>query len=120
MARSEIDERKIRGIILRSFLWCDAWHAELYQLKQKFNLPVLDIEVSGEDKQSPAQTIGRINAFLEMLRERKPKKISLAEWDKLFDRINKKDLPKCRYLDPLSRHFQDGDLRLEKLKFDIR
>jgi benzoyl-CoA reductase/2-hydroxyglutaryl-CoA dehydratase subunit BcrC/BadD/HgdB len=63
----EIAKRKIRGIIFRRFVWCDTWHAELYQLKHKFGLPVLDIEVSGEDKKLPAQTIGRINAFLEML-----------------------------------------------------
>lgn len=63
----KITERNIRGIIFRRFVWCDSWHAELYQLKHKFGLPVLDIEVSGEDKKLPTQTIGRINAFLEML-----------------------------------------------------
>lgn len=63
----EIAERKIRGIISRRFVWCDTWHAELYQLKQRFKMSILDIEVSGEDKKLSEQTIGRINAFLEML-----------------------------------------------------
>lgn len=63
----KFSERKIRGIIFRRFVWCDTWHAELYQLKQKFNIPVLDIELGGEDRLLPAETVGRIVAFLEII-----------------------------------------------------
>jgi hypothetical protein len=45
-------------------------------------------------------------------------KISLAEWDKRFEQIQKTDLPGCSYIGPLGRHFQDGDIRLAKLQFD--
>lgn len=49
---------------------------------------------------------------------KKLQKISLAEWDKRFEQIRQIDLPKCSYIGPLGRHFQDGDLRLAKLMFD--
>ena len=66
--KTELAGRKVRGIILCRFLWCDNWHAELYQLKQTFNLPVLDIDMNGRGQNLPAQTVSRIRAFMEMFR----------------------------------------------------
>ncbi len=60
--------REVRGIIYRRLLWCDIWHAELYRLKQCTDLPVLDIDVSGEGEALSARSIQRIQAFVEMLR----------------------------------------------------
>ncbi len=60
--------RKVRGIIYRRLLWCDIWHAELFRLKQRTDLPVLDIDVSGEGEALSARSIQRIQAFVEMLR----------------------------------------------------
>ncbi|MHC4097129.1 MAG: 2-hydroxyacyl-CoA dehydratase [Planctomycetota bacterium] len=60
--------REVRGIIFRRYIWCDIWHAELYRLKQWTDLPVLDIDVSGNGEALSARSIQRIQAFLEMLR----------------------------------------------------
>jgi hypothetical protein len=59
--------REVRGIIYRRYIWCDIWHAELYRLKQWTDLPVLDIDVSGNGESLSARIIQRIQAFVEML-----------------------------------------------------
>ena len=64
----ELTGRGVRGIIFRRYIWCDIWHAELYRLKQWSGLPVLDMDVSGDQKTLSLQTTQRIGAFLEMLR----------------------------------------------------
>ncbi len=60
-------ERKVRGIIFHRNIWCDIWHAELHRLKELVDLPVLDIESTGDDKTTNQSTLNRIRAFLEML-----------------------------------------------------
>jgi benzoyl-CoA reductase/2-hydroxyglutaryl-CoA dehydratase subunit BcrC/BadD/HgdB len=62
----ELTARKIRGLILRRYIWCDIWHGEFYRLKQVARLPVLDIDVNGEEQLSE-RIISRIQAFLETL-----------------------------------------------------
>lgn len=62
----ELAARKVRGLILRRYVWCDIWHGELYRLKQVMKLPVLDIDVNGEEQLS-GRIISRIQAFLETL-----------------------------------------------------
>jgi benzoyl-CoA reductase/2-hydroxyglutaryl-CoA dehydratase subunit BcrC/BadD/HgdB len=63
-----LSKRSVRGIILKRNIWCDIWHAELFQLKQIFNLPVLDIDVDFDGQKMPAQALSRIKAFMEILR----------------------------------------------------
>jgi hypothetical protein len=47
-----------------------------------------------------------------------PRKITLQQWDERFGQM-RCNLPSCPdYVGPLSRHVQDGDLRLLRLKFD--
>jgi benzoyl-CoA reductase/2-hydroxyglutaryl-CoA dehydratase subunit BcrC/BadD/HgdB len=58
----------VRGIILHRFVFCDIWHAELFQLKQKFALPVLDIDSNGFERNLSPPITARLCAFLEMLR----------------------------------------------------
>ena len=60
----ELAERGIRGIILRRYVWCDTWHAELRRLQEWSELPVMDIDV--EDGEAPGRST-RIQAFIEML-----------------------------------------------------
>jgi benzoyl-CoA reductase/2-hydroxyglutaryl-CoA dehydratase subunit BcrC/BadD/HgdB len=64
----ELAARQIRGIILRRYLWCDLWHAELHRLKQWSPTPVLEIDVGPDDTGAPNRVQGRIEAFLEMLK----------------------------------------------------
>jgi benzoyl-CoA reductase/2-hydroxyglutaryl-CoA dehydratase subunit BcrC/BadD/HgdB len=63
----ELSARAVRGMILRRYVWCDAWHAELGRLRQRYPLSVLDLDVS--EPLSP-HTLTRVEAFLEVLRER--------------------------------------------------
>ncbi len=65
--KQRLDERKIRGIIFRRYLWCDLWHAELHRLKQWTELPVLDLDVDVDRQSLSTRTRHRISAFLEML-----------------------------------------------------
>ncbi len=57
-----------RGIILRRYLFCDLWHAESHRLRQWSDVPVLDIDVTAGDQGESRRILGRIEAFLEMLR----------------------------------------------------
>jgi benzoyl-CoA reductase/2-hydroxyglutaryl-CoA dehydratase subunit BcrC/BadD/HgdB len=65
--KRKLDERKVKGIIFHRYIWCDTWHAELYRFKQWVNLPVLDLDASGDEPLIRPRTIQRINSFLEML-----------------------------------------------------
>lgn len=61
-------ERKVKGIILHRYIWCDIWHAELYHLKQLTSLPVLDLDSTGDTQSFGPRTANRLSAFLEMFR----------------------------------------------------
>ncbi len=63
----EMAARAVRGIVLRRYVWCDTWHAELGRLRQRYPLSVLDLDVS--EPFSP-HTLTRVEAFLEVLRAR--------------------------------------------------
>jgi len=58
--------RRVRGILLHRYVWCDIWHAELARLKEWSPVPVLEIDECDDDA-SLSRTAGRIEAFLEML-----------------------------------------------------
>jgi hypothetical protein len=58
----------VRGIILRRYPFCDLWHAELHRLREWSDVPVLDLDVVVGDEGESNRTLGRIEAFLEMLR----------------------------------------------------
>lgn len=63
----ELDGRGVRGIVLRRYLWCDIWHAELHRLKHWSPVPVLDLQVSDHDDRAMTRLLGRLEAFLETL-----------------------------------------------------
>ena len=65
--KSELAGRAVRGIIFRRYLWCDMWHAELRRVKDWIDLPVLDIDTTGDNETDRHRTTNRIRAFLEML-----------------------------------------------------
>jgi benzoyl-CoA reductase/2-hydroxyglutaryl-CoA dehydratase subunit BcrC/BadD/HgdB len=62
-----LQQNSIRGLILRRYLWCDLWHAEVYRLKQWAPVPVLDLELSGQADEDRHRLATRIESFLEML-----------------------------------------------------
>lgn len=47
-----------------------------------------------------------------------PERITLEEWDVRYERLQRAGLSEPDYGGPLSRHVQDGDRRLLKLRFD--
>jgi benzoyl-CoA reductase/2-hydroxyglutaryl-CoA dehydratase subunit BcrC/BadD/HgdB len=60
--------RQLLGLIVRRYLWCDLWHAEVAQLKAWSPVPVLELDVAGNEDSGEGRTRGRVEAFLEMLR----------------------------------------------------
>jgi len=48
----------------------------------------------------------------------KPEKITLQGWDQRYNELHKQDVEEPLYGGPISRHIDDGDLRLCSLKFD--
>ncbi|MHC4457683.1 MAG: 2-hydroxyacyl-CoA dehydratase [Planctomycetota bacterium] len=65
--KREFVGRGVRGIIFHRYMWCDMWHTELGRLKEWIDLPVLDVDTSGDNETYQFRTSNRIRAFLEML-----------------------------------------------------
>jgi benzoyl-CoA reductase/2-hydroxyglutaryl-CoA dehydratase subunit BcrC/BadD/HgdB len=65
--RRELDARGARGIVFRRYPWCDIWHAELARLREWARIPVLDLDVVGDDGVEPCVS-GKLQSFLEALR----------------------------------------------------
>ena len=61
----EVVHRKIRGVIMVRYLWCDTWHVEVQRFRERLDVPLLDIDLGGEDPLSRFTT--RIQAFIENL-----------------------------------------------------
>ncbi|NQV32968.1 MAG: hypothetical protein HQ515_09750 [Phycisphaeraceae bacterium] len=57
----------VKGVILRRYLWCDLWHAEVYRVKDWSPVPVLDIEIGSPTQTDPHRQANRIQAFMEMI-----------------------------------------------------
>jgi benzoyl-CoA reductase/2-hydroxyglutaryl-CoA dehydratase subunit BcrC/BadD/HgdB len=65
--RREMAARQVRGVVFRRYVWCDLWHAELPRLKARSPVPVLDLDVAQSEASAEGRTVGRVEAFLEML-----------------------------------------------------
>jgi benzoyl-CoA reductase/2-hydroxyglutaryl-CoA dehydratase subunit BcrC/BadD/HgdB len=65
--KCRLTDTEVHGIIFHRYIWCDMWHAELHQLKDWTDLPVLDIDTTGGDEPGRQRLINRIRAFLETL-----------------------------------------------------
>ena len=63
----ELAARHVRGLVVRRYVWCDLWHAEVARLKARLPVPVLDLDVAGHEDSAAGRTRGRIEAFLETL-----------------------------------------------------
>jgi benzoyl-CoA reductase/2-hydroxyglutaryl-CoA dehydratase subunit BcrC/BadD/HgdB len=57
----------VRGMVVLRYLWCDLWHAEVERLRQRFDLPVLDLDLDGEAPLDTQRVRTRVSAFMEML-----------------------------------------------------
>jgi len=66
--RAALAESGARGLVLLRYVWCDLWHAELAELERAFDLPVLDIDLCGEELSPRNRT--RVQALIEALQVR--------------------------------------------------
>jgi benzoyl-CoA reductase/2-hydroxyglutaryl-CoA dehydratase subunit BcrC/BadD/HgdB len=66
--RAEVAQRCVRGILVRRHVWCDHWHGETARLREELAVPILEWDGAGKDPRAQASAVGRIEAFLEMLR----------------------------------------------------
>ena len=65
--KRELADRDVRGIIFHRYVWCDIWHGELRRLKEWTELPVLDVDSTGDVETHQPRIENRIRAFLEIL-----------------------------------------------------
>ena len=63
--KREIAESQVKGIIVRHYIWCDLWRAEVHRITEWAEIPVLhiDVDISAASRQ---RTLTRIQAFLEV------------------------------------------------------
>jgi benzoyl-CoA reductase/2-hydroxyglutaryl-CoA dehydratase subunit BcrC/BadD/HgdB len=64
---SLMGQTRVAGVIVRRYLWCDLWHAEVARIKAWSNVPVLDIEISSPTQMDQHRLATRIQAFMEMI-----------------------------------------------------
>lgn len=62
------EDRGVRGVVLRHYVWCDMWQAETLRLRERGGVPVLALDVAEEDPSLLGRAAGRIRAFVEALR----------------------------------------------------
>ena len=65
--KRELDSSGARAIILWRYVWCDLWAAFGARARDLSGLPVLDLDVSGDDG-ADRRTANRLQTFLEVLR----------------------------------------------------
>ncbi|MFH1716773.1 MAG: 2-hydroxyacyl-CoA dehydratase, partial [Planctomycetota bacterium] len=63
----EMANRGVRGVIFHRHIWCDLWHVELRPLKDRIDMPVLDLDSAGDKQADRQRMTTRIRAFMEML-----------------------------------------------------
>ncbi|MBF0330808.1 MAG: 2-hydroxyacyl-CoA dehydratase [Candidatus Omnitrophica bacterium] len=63
--KKKVEDNGIRGIVSIRYVWCDKWHAEVERFRKCLPVPLLDIELNGEEIGARAKN--RIQAFMEGL-----------------------------------------------------
>jgi benzoyl-CoA reductase/2-hydroxyglutaryl-CoA dehydratase subunit BcrC/BadD/HgdB len=61
----EISRCNPKGIVLVRQVWCDLWHAQVGRLRQHLDLPMLELDLDGQEP--PATLTNRVHAFIEVL-----------------------------------------------------
>lgn len=64
--KGETRARNVRGIIVRHFVWCDTWRAEIQRMHEWDGVPVLPLDCDSTPLE-PARTLNRLQAFVESL-----------------------------------------------------
>ncbi|MBI5725725.1 MAG: 2-hydroxyacyl-CoA dehydratase [Planctomycetes bacterium] len=58
--------RQIQGIIIRRFTWCDTWAIEKNRMRERFSMPVVEVEACGGSG-ARARTHSRVQALMEAI-----------------------------------------------------
>jgi benzoyl-CoA reductase/2-hydroxyglutaryl-CoA dehydratase subunit BcrC/BadD/HgdB len=64
--KCELPRSGARGIVIRHYVWCDLWRAEVPRLAEQAGVPMLHLDVEGGE-QCWRRTETRVRAFIEML-----------------------------------------------------
>ena len=65
----KIDERRIQGLIVWRYAWCDNWHAEIQRIKETYGLPTIEIDGAAEfNSNTIPRCATRIQSLLNTLR----------------------------------------------------
>lgn len=64
--KNEIRQRGAAGVVFVRNVWCDLWHGEMERMRDWLSLPMLTIDLDGDEPGPREKT--RIEAFLETLR----------------------------------------------------
>ena len=59
----ELPSSGAKGVVLLRYVWCDLWHAEVSRLREWLKVPLLDIDLVGQEALARSRT--RLEAFLE-------------------------------------------------------
>lgn len=63
--RGRLDEQPVRAAVVRRYVWCDLWHAEIARLRDWLGVPVFDLDIAG-DGPGRSRGLGRLQALLEV------------------------------------------------------
>lgn len=62
----EIQARGVRAIALVRYPWCDHWHAQTTRLKERFGMPVVELDLSGGDAGSRERLATRLETLVQI------------------------------------------------------
>ena len=117
--REEVAQRRVRGILVRRYVWCDHWHGEMPRLREELAVPVLEWDGAGNDPRVPSRHCRPDGSLLgDVAMRAAPQRITLDEWDRRYAALRAGGLCEPAYGGPLRRHVADGNSRLLKLRMD--
>jgi len=65
--KREFVSRKVRGVVVVRYPWCDLWHAEVARWKAFLDIPLLDLDRTVDEELSVGRARGRVESFLEVI-----------------------------------------------------
>ena len=63
--KRELEERGIRGILFKRYVWCDLWHAEAKRMSEWAGVPLVEIDT--DEQPLDGQLLTRIASLVEVL-----------------------------------------------------
>ena len=119
----EVAARDVRGLLVRRYVWCDLWHAELRGCGKRVPCPCWSGTSSA--RTAPPRALAEHTRhgppgclFGNVAMTEPPRRITLDEWDGRYGALKAGGLCEPAYGGPLRRHVEHGDTRLRRLRID--